>query len=231
MRSRRQPVVYEGDLEGLIERARWLARSKPRSVLGITGAPGSGKSTLAASLVAALGDQAVLVPMDGFHLANSELIRLGRRDRKGAIDTFDGAGFVALIRRLHAGDEPVVYAPEFRREIEEAIAGAIPIAREVPLIVTEGNYLLVEEAPWGALAPLLDQTWYVAIDEAVRLERLIARHIAFGKAPDFARSWSLGPDQRNAELIAGTRDRADLSITASDLRLRASPLAPAGASG
>ena len=223
MRSRRQPVVYEGDLEGLIERARWLAGAKPRSILGITGAPGSGKSTLAASLVAALGPQAALVPMDGFHLANSELIRLERRDRKGAIDTFDGAGYVALMRRLRAADEPVVYAPEFRREVEEAIAGAIAVPREVPLIVTEGNYLLADGEPWGALASLLDQTWFMQLEDAVRLERLIARHIAFGKAPDFARSWSLGPDQHNADLIAATRDRADLTIISDDLRRRALP--------
>lgn len=223
MRSRRQPVVYEGDLEGLIERARWLAGSKPRSILGIAGAPGSGKSTLAASLVAALGPQAALVPMDGFHLANSELAGLGRRDRKGAIDTFDGEGYVALMRRLRAADEPVVYAPEFRREVDEAIAGAVAVPREVPLIVTEGNYLLVDAEPWGALAPLLDQTWYMQLEDSVRLERLIARHIAFGKAPDFARSWSLGPDQHNADLIAGTRDRADLTIISDDLRRRALP--------
>jgi pantothenate kinase len=222
MQSRRQPVVYEGDLGGLIERARWLAGSKPRSILGIVGAPGSGKSTLAASLVSAVGPEtAVLVPMDGFHLANSELIRLGRRDRKGAIDTFDGFGYATLIRRLHAADEPVVYAPEFRREIEEAIAGAIAVPREIPLIVTEGNYLLADGEPWDALQPMFDQTWYMQIDEAVRLERLIARHITFGKAPDLARSWSLGPDQRNADFIASTRHKADLAIVGADLRLRA----------
>jgi len=222
MQSRRQPAVYEGDLGGLIERARWLAGAKPRSILGITGAPGSGKSTLAASLVSALGPEtAVLVPMDGFHLANSELIRLERRDRKGAIDTFDGAGYVALIRRLHAADEPVVYAPEFRREIEEAIAGAIAVPRAVPLVVTEGNYLLADGAPWDALQPMFDQTWYMQLDDAMRLERLIARHITFGKDPEFARSWSLGPDQRNAEFIASTRIKADLAIVAADLRMRA----------
>lgn len=220
--SRRRPVVYEGDLAGLIERARWLARSAPRTILGICGAPGSGKSTLAEGLVAALGTLAVRVPMDGFHLANSELIRLGRRDRKGAPDTFDGAGYVALIRRIKEAAEPVVYAPEFRREIEEAIAGAIPVARDVPLVVTEGNYLLVDEEPWRPLAKLLDQTWYVDPGEDRRIERLIARHIAFGKEPLFARDWSLGPDQRNADLIAATRDRADLEVRASDLRERPS---------
>jgi pantothenate kinase len=216
--SRRQPVIYEGELAGLIERAQWLVKSAPRSILGICGAPGSGKSTLAAGLVEALAGQAVLVPMDGYHLANSELIRLGRRDRKGAIDTFDGAGYVDLIRRLRAAKDPVVYAPEFRREIEEAIAGAIAVPRAVPLVITEGNYLLCDAEPWGALAALLDQTWYVEPAEELRQLRLIQRHIVFGKEPEAAKGWALGPDQRNAEMIAGTRYRADLVITAADLR-------------
>jgi pantothenate kinase len=217
-RYKEKALVYEGGLSGLIERAEWIAKSAPRSILGICGPPGSGKSTLAGSLLAALGSRAALVPMDGFHLANSELIRLGRRDRKGAIDTFDGAGYVALIRRLRAADEPVVYAPEFRREIEEAIAGAIAIQSEVPLIITEGNYLLSGADPWNALGALLDQIWYVDPGEILRQERLIARHIAFGKSPDFARSWSLGPDQRNAEMIESSRSAADLTIATADLR-------------
>lgn len=212
--------VYNGGLAGLIKRAQSLATSAPRSILGICGPPGSGKSTLAADLVAALGRDAALVPMDGFHLANSELIRLDRRDRKGAIDTFDGGSYVALMRRLRAADEPVVYAPEFRREIEEAIAGAIAIPREVPLIVTEGNYLLADAEPWNALRSLLDETWYVDPDETLRQERLIARHIAFGKTPDAARSWSLGSDQQNAEMIAAGRAAADLIITTPNLRNR-----------
>jgi pantothenate kinase len=210
--------VYDGGIAGLIERAQTLARSAPRNILGICGPPGSGKSTLAARLADALGSHTVLVPMDGFHLANSELIRLNRRDRKGAIDTFDGDGYVALMRRLRAADEPVVYAPEFRREIEEAIAGAIAVPREVPLIITEGNYLLVDTEPWSVLRSLLDEAWYVDPGEALRQERLIARHIAFGKTLDAARSWSLGPDQRNADKITVTRHAADLIIKTADLR-------------
>ncbi len=216
--SRRQPVVYQGGLAGLIERAQWLAKAAPRSILGICGAPGSGKSTLAAGLVQALDGQAVLVPMDGFHLANSELIRLGRRDRKGAIDTFDGPGYVSLIRRLRSVTETTVYVPEFRREIEEAIAGAIAVPREVPLVITEGNYLLCDAEPWGALTDLIDQSWFVEPAEELRQLRLIQRHITFGKEPEAAKAWALGPDQRNAEMIAGTRNRADLVITAADLR-------------
>lgn len=215
--QRRRPVVYQGDLAGLIERARWIAESGPRRILGITGAPGSGKSKLAAALVQGLEGRAALVPMDGFHLANSELVRLGRRDRKGAIDTFDAAGFVALIRRLHRADEPVVYAPEFRRDIEEAIAGAIPVAREVRLVVTEGNYLLTERTPWTDLSQLIDQVWYVDPGEDLRIARLVCRHIAYGKEPDAARAWATGTDQRNAELIAATRDKADLEVRSLDL--------------
>ncbi|EXG79642.1 nucleoside/nucleotide kinase family protein [Cryptosporangium arvum] len=192
----------------LIDRARELAAG-PRRVLGLTGAPGAGKSTLAAELVAALGPRAVLVPMDGFHLANAELIRLGRRDRKGAVDTFDAAGFAALLRRLRDPADELVYAPYFAREIEEPIACSLPVPADVPLVVTEGNYLLVDEGPWAAVRGLLDEVWYLEVDEDVRLERLVARHIAFGKEPAAARAWSHGTDQRNADLIASTRAHAD----------------------
>jgi pantothenate kinase len=199
-------------LAELVQRARRLCETGERRILGITGAPGSGKSTLAAALVEALAPAAVLVCMDGFHLADRELVRLGRRDRKGAPDTFDAVGFVALLRRLRDPEEELVYAPEFRREIEEPIAGAVPVPREVPLVVTEGNYLLVDQGPWRPIAGLLDAAWYVQAPEEVRLRRLIARHIAHGKLPEAARAWSFGPDQRNAQLVAGTRDRADLVV-------------------
>ena len=221
--QRRQPVVFKGDLAELIERALWIADSGPRRILGITGAPGSGKSTMAAALAAGLGNRAAFVPMDGFHLANRELIRLGRRDRKGAIDTFDGAGYVALIRRLRLADEPAVYAPEFRRDIEEAIAGSIAVPRETSLVITEGNYLLADQAPWNQLAQLLDQVWYVDPGEELRVARLVARHIAYGKEPAAAKAWALGTDQKNADLIAATRIKADLEIRTLDLVPSAGP--------
>ena len=150
--------------------------------------------------------------MDGFHLANRELERLGRRDRKGAADTFDADGYVELLRRLRDPGEELVYAPEFRRDIEEPIASAVPVPREVPLVVTEGNYLLVDSGGWRRVGPLLDETWYLDPPEDVRIERLVARHVAYGKDPAAARTWSLGSDQRNADLIASTRDRADLIV-------------------
>jgi pantothenate kinase len=184
-----------------------------RSILGIAGVPGAGKSTLARAVVDDLGpDTAVYVPMDGFHLANSVLARLGRSQRKGAIDTFDVDGFVNLLSRLRRADEDVVYAPTFVREIEEPIAGAIAVPRCVPVVVTEGNYLLIPDGRWAAIRNLLDEAWYVEADNAIRIERLIARHAAFGKRPEDARGWATGSDQVNADLVAPTRGRADFLV-------------------
>ena len=200
----------------LVERARRLVASGRRRILGITGPPGGGKSTVARLVVAQLGDAAALVPMDGFHLAQAELVRLGRRDRMGAPDTFDADGYVALLRRLRDATDSVVYAPEFRREIEEPIAGAIAIPRSVPLVVTEGNYLLLEHGGWDGVRALLDESWYVEVDEETRIERLVKRHVAFGKAPGEAREWTMGSDQRNAEVVARTAHRADLVVRLAD---------------
>jgi len=180
-----------------------------RKLLGLVGAPGSGKSTVAQALLDALPGRAQVVPMDGFHLANAELGRLGRAGRKGAPDTFDSAGYVALLRRLRnqpAGE--VVYAPEFRREIEEPVAGAIAVRPETPLVITEGNYLLLEEGPWAGVAPLLDEVWYVEVDDGLRIERLLRRHQQFGRSPEAARAWVAQTDEPNAARIAATRARA-----------------------
>jgi pantothenate kinase len=184
-----------------------------RKVLGLVGAPGAGKSTLAAALLDALGPRAQVVPMDGFHLANAELHRLGRAGRKGAPDTFDSAGYVALLQRLRAQhDDEIVYAPEFRREIEEPVAGAIAVLPITQLVVTEGNYLLHDDGAWAGVAALLDETWYVDIDDAVREERLALRHRRFGRDADEARAWVAQTDAPNARLIAATRTRAHHTV-------------------
>ncbi len=198
--------------EEALERARGRAQRGRRFLLGIAGPPGSGKSTLADLVRDRLGADVCTVGMDGFHLAQAELERLGRADRKGAPDTFDAAGYVALLRRLRDPAEGVVYAPEFRRDLEEPIGSAVPVDRDIPLVLTEGNYLLLEDGAWSAVAELLDETWYVATPDAVRLERLTARHVAFGKTAEAARAWALGPDQRNAERIEATRHRADVIV-------------------
>jgi pantothenate kinase len=199
-------------IEDAVAHARRLACSGGRRLLGITGPPGGGKSTLASRIAEELGERARLVRMDGFHLAQAELVRLGREDRKGAIDTFDAAGYVALLRRLRDASEDVVYAPEFRREIEEPIAGAVAVPRDVPLVITEGNYLLVDEGEWGAVRSLLDEAWFVTTSEETRLRWLIQRHIDYGKAPDAARAWALGSDQRNAQVVDATKARADALV-------------------
>lgn len=180
-----------------------------RRLLGLVGAPGAGKSTLAQALLDALGDVAQVVPMDGFHLANVELARLGRAGRKGAPDTFDAAGYVALLRRLReprAGE--IVYAPAFRREIEEPIAGAIAVLPQTRLVITEGNYLLLDEGPWAEVAGLLDECWYVDVDDGLRRQRLVERHMRFGRSAQAAAAWVEQTDEPNARRIAATRVRA-----------------------
>jgi pantothenate kinase len=197
--------------EGLVTRARELAGAG-RAVLGLTGAPGAGKSTLADRLVATLASQAVLVPMDGFHLADAELERLGRRQRKGAPDTFDAAGYVETLRRIRERPPEPVYAPVFDRHLEAAVAGSVRVDPAVPLVVTEGNYLLLDEGPWQRVRPLLDEVWFVEVDDRVRVDRLVRRHVAHGKDPEQARAWVLGSDEPNARLVAATRSRADLVV-------------------
>ncbi|GHG51902.1 nucleoside/nucleotide kinase family protein [Flavimobilis marinus] len=205
-----------GGLPELVDRARVLAATGERRLLGIAGPPGAGKSTLAAALGNALGEDAVVVPMDGFHLAEAELARLGRRERKGAVDTFDVGGFVSLLHRLAAVNEPVVYAPAFDRALEEPLAGSIPVPQTVPLVVVEGNYLLHDDGPWAQVRGLLAECWYVDLDNADRLARLVTRHQRFGRDAASARAHALGSDQRNADLIAATRDRADLVVCANN---------------
>jgi pantothenate kinase len=182
-----------------------------RKILGIVGPPGCGKSTLAEALLDFLGERAVAVPMDGYHLANVELSRLGRAARKGAEDTFDSAGYVALLRRLktQAADE-IVYAPEFRREIEEPIANAIPVFPETPLVITEGNYLLLDHGHWAAIRSLLDEIWYVDIDHSVRWDRLVKRHMRYGRSPAEAQDWVTHTDEPNAVRIEASKPRADV---------------------
>ena len=181
-----------------------------RRILGIVGPPGCGKSTLAAALLRMLGNDAVAVPMDGYHLANTELARLGRAGRKGAEDTFDSAGYVALLRRLRDQKvDEIVYAPEFRREIEEAIANAIPVFPDTRLVITEGNYLLLDRGHWANIKALLDEVWYVEVDHAVRHERLVQRHMQFGRSRSAAEDWVVHTDEPNAVQIDATKGRAD----------------------
>jgi pantothenate kinase len=205
-----------------LDRARELAERPGLTLLGIAGAPGSGKSTLAALVVAHVPG-AVLVGMDGFHVAHDALTAMGRVDRKGAPDTFDAAGYVALLRRIRSLDSilgptaETVWAPRFHREIEDAVAGAVPVTGEVPLVVTEGNYLLLETWPWWQVQGLLDECWYVDLPDEVRRARLQARHRRYGRTSDQAWERTLGSDELNAVLVAASAARADRRVSGSDL--------------
>ena len=183
-----------------------VASFVPPGIIGVVGAPGAGKSTIGSQLVSLLPD-AVLLPMDGFHLPQARLVELGRRDRMGAPDTFDVDAFAATLARIRdfRNDGQPVLAPGFDREIEEPVPGAIAITPSFRNIVVEGNYLL----HWPEVAALLDVTFWVDVDHDVRVERLIARHVRFGKTPDAARAWSLGPDEANALLVEAGAGRAD----------------------
>jgi len=194
-----------------LQRVKDLLASGQRVILGLVGAPGAGKSTLAQALLTAFEGISQVVPMDGFHLSNVELARLGRSERKGAPDTFDSAGYVALLRRLrHPVFDEVVYAPEFRREIEEPIAGVLPIFPTTQLLIAEGNYLLLDEGHWAQIAQLMDETWYVDVEQALRTSRLVQRHEKFGRSHEAAKLWVANTDEPNARLIAHARARADL---------------------
>ena len=181
-----------------------------RFLLGISGAPGAGKSTLAAAVAAAYGG--VTVPLDGFHLADVELERRGLRDRKGAPETFDAEGYAALLARVRSRPDHVVMAPAFERDLEQPLAGAIPVPPDVDLVVTEGNYLLLEDGAWPAAREQLDTVWHVVTDDRVRLSRLLGRHERFGKSPDAAREWVERVDGANAVRIEAAAHRADLVL-------------------
>jgi pantothenate kinase len=205
------PVVRE-TLQQLADRAAELARSGSRRLLGITGAPGAGKSTVSAALVAALGDQVAVVGMDGFHYANQELHRLNRRDRKGAPDTFDVDGYVALLRRLRTPSDRPVYGPVFDRGLEEPIGSAVPVPPGTPLVLTEGNYLLLEDHGWSEVRSCVDEIWYLEVSPEVREQRLIRRRLSYGHEPRAAGDWVRTVDEPNGYTVAGSRGRADLIV-------------------
>lgn len=185
-----------------------------RAILGLVGQPGAGKSTISDAIVQALGPQrAVIVPMDGFHLADEQLRRQGLADVKGNIATFDGHGYAALLERLaRPRPDEIVYAPYFDRSLEESIGSAIRVDPQVPLVVTEGNYLLSDGPQWERVRACLTQCWYVHVPQELRVNWLIGRHVAHGRSPEAAREWVMRSDEANARLVAITADRADVRV-------------------
>jgi pantothenate kinase len=185
-----------------------------RAILGIAGSPGAGKSTLVDQLLdrirADKGDDWVAhIPMDGFHLADAQLDRIGARGRKGAPDTFDAAGYAHLLERVSREIDEPVYVPGFDRTLEQPLAAALVVLPSARLVVTEGNYLLLDDPRWERARRAMAAVWFVASEETMRVQRLVERHIQFGKSPNEARAWVATTDQRNSELVAATVGRAD----------------------
>jgi pantothenate kinase len=184
-----------------------------RTLIGIVGKPGAGKSTVVEEIQKRFDSSKVsIIPMDGFHLSNEELISLGRRERKGAPDTFDVEGFTSLIMRVKQIKNEDLAFPIFHREIEASVENEGIVSKESRVVVIEGNYLFSTEHNWDQVYPLLDHTWFIEIDDEVRIERLIARHIRYGKTPEEAEAWSRGSDEVNARFITSTAHRAENRI-------------------
>lgn len=208
----------ESGQQQLLARAEVLLQRRGRCLLGIAGAPGAGKSTISEWLLEHLltnhPRQVALVPMDGYHLAQSLLESRGLEHRKGAPDTFDGVGvgYVALLRQLRSETSREIFAPAFRRQVNDAIAGAIAVPPETRLVITEGNYLFFDEAPWNEVPSLLDETWFVELEQDERLRRLTARHLKFDKDAAIAEWRATGNDERNARLVAAGSQRSTLVI-------------------
>jgi pantothenate kinase len=211
-------VAAQSDIiERLVEDAIGLAENRQRAVLGIAGSPGAGKSTLVEQLIARIGERngpgwVAHVPMDGFHLADEQLRRIGALGRKGAPDTFDPVGYAQLLERVAVETDAPVYAPGFDRTLEQPLAAALVVLPTARLVITEGNYLLLEHPAWLRARRAMDRVWFVTAEDALRVERLVARHVEFGKSPDAAQAWVARTDQPNADLVSPTAGTADVVI-------------------
>lgn len=208
------PLISLTSLEEVVSRAKSLMDGE-RKIVGLIGKPGAGKSTLSAQLIQQLGDQAAILNMDGYHLSNLALHELGRADRKGAPDTFDALGFTEILKRVKHEVDKNIYFPVFDRAIEESIAAQGVIVPSVKLVITEGNYLLHNGDNCSGVKNLLDESWFIEVDDSLRIERLVNRHHKFGKSKVDALSWATGSDENNAKIVAQTRESADLIINLS----------------
>lgn len=188
------------------------ASGAQRFIVAIAGPPGSGKSTLAASLREVLPQGAsVVVPMDGFHFDDAVLDQRGLRKRKGAPETFDFAGFDALLKRIRAG-EPEIAIPVFDRTMELSRAGAALIDPECKFILVEGNYLLLDELPWSGLRERFDFTIFVDVPRPELERRLLERWREHGRPDEEARTWVADNDMPNVDRVLRRRANADLVV-------------------
>ncbi|MFJ4207826.1 nucleoside/nucleotide kinase family protein [Paenarthrobacter sp. NPDC089675] len=205
------PLLY-ADLDEAAARLRRKGEEGTRQIVGLVGPPGAGKTTAAGLLSNLFGSESAVVPMDGFHLANTIIDGTPLKERKGAIDTFDVGGYLSLLERLRHNHEDVIYAPSYRRGLEEPIAASIAVPREVKFVFTEGNYLLARRGRWGEVRNYLDEAWFVETPSETRIARLIERHVAYGMEPAAAEVWANGSDETNARYIETTKAFADLIV-------------------
>ena len=196
-------------LAALAQDAWKLTADRPRTLLGIAGPPGAGKSTLAKALVAAIGEGAAYLPLDGFHLSNVQLERLSLTARKGSEPSFDVRGYVALLARVLEDTGHDIYVPDYDRTLHEPIAARHRVPPAARLVVTEGNYLACDLPGWRAARDLMGECWYVRAPAEVRQVRLIERQLAGGRTPDGAREWVATNDEPNGDLVEESRHRCD----------------------
>jgi pantothenate kinase len=202
----------------LLDRVEAL-RAGERYLLGVTGCPAAGKSTFAEALVRRVYPlAAIVVPMDGFHLSDETLVRMGLLRLKGTPETFDARGFVDLVAQLRSPSDRDILCPRFDRSAERSIEGGIKVEPKHRLCVVEGNYLLHPEPPWIELRRLLDAVWFLEVDEDTMFHRLEARHRAGGRSEEAARAKIESTDLPNAKLILSTSSLADERIESGWMR-------------
>lgn len=204
------------DISAVIDLIDRSQTQRERLLVAIVGPPGSGKSTLAAAVVdqlnAAASDQAALVPMDGYHLDNEELVALGLLQRKGAPATFDAESLLELITQIRTANLDIKY-PTFDRNLDATVPNGGLLKREIPIVVIEGNYLLLDKPVWRQLKALFDLSVFLKPSKSELERRLVDRWLHYGFSPQEARRKALGNDMVNAELVLSKSLKADLCLS------------------